>query len=420
MRTTRDRPPHPSPRRQKCASRWLRSIPLDLPCQPLWLQSSLASIPQPPRSPPQVVATGMTPTVLQERIDPEPHRWTRWNPPSILQHQGPAPGLSVPTDMKASSPGLLCRPPSRTQPSTLQRRSPSMMVILVVLTWMRAFSHGPPIPPQLLRITPCSTIQRQGSTLHCPRRTLLRLQLTWPRTTFPALQSCLPSGPHRHQHPGSAPDLRSPTEMKPFSCGLLSRHAKQRKLLGPEQSLGVPRGMKASFLGLLCHHLPSPNIACSITLPPIAAPPRPDPEHPELTPPIPLGLLTTWLRATSPGLPSFPLSTRHSPCFPTSTSPRLQTCWPRCPSMILTWRTPPRDDSAHNASGMLRMLDLKPRSVLRSQSLKRETATKGSSKASKSEMLSQQALCRTSLLDGQESSAPVKPPSRKLLRTTQW
>ena len=79
----------------------------------------------------------------------------------------------------------------------------------------------------------------------------------------------------------------------------------------------------------------------------------------------------------------------------------------------------PRDDSAHNASGMLRMLDLKPRSVLRSQSLKRETATKGA-KASKSEMLSQQALCRTSLLDGQESSAPVKPPSRKLLRTTQW
>lgn len=80
----------------------------------------------------------------------------------------------------------------------------------------------------------------------------------------------------------------------------------------------------------------------------------------------------------------------------------------------------PRDDSAHNASGMMRMLDLKPHSVPRSQSLKREPGNKGVSKVPKSEMLSHQAHSRTSLLDGQESSAPVKPPSRKLLRTTQW
>ena len=80
----------------------------------------------------------------------------------------------------------------------------------------------------------------------------------------------------------------------------------------------------------------------------------------------------------------------------------------------------PRDDSAHNATGILRSMNLrKPRSVPRSQSLKREKDTKHLPKPTKAEMLSQ-AQSRTSLLDGQESSAPVEAPSGKLLRTTQW
>ncbi|KAK9838811.1 hypothetical protein WJX74_003791 [Apatococcus lobatus] len=81
----------------------------------------------------------------------------------------------------------------------------------------------------------------------------------------------------------------------------------------------------------------------------------------------------------------------------------------------------PRDDSAHNASGILRTLNLRPRSVPRSQSLKRDKDSKQMLKPSRAEALAQ-AHSKTSLLNGQESSAPVdvKPAPRKLLRTTQW
>lgn len=56
LRTTRDRPPHPSPRRPKCASTWQRSLPLEAAFRPLWLQSGPASTPQPPRIlPPEAI-----------------------------------------------------------------------------------------------------------------------------------------------------------------------------------------------------------------------------------------------------------------------------------------------------------------------------------------------------------------------------
>ena len=82
-------------------------------------------------------------------------------------------------------------------------------------------------------------------------------------------------------------------------------------------------------------------------------------------------------------------------------------------------RHAPKRDSSQTSLGASTVSNLKPRTVLRSQSLTHNTEAVPDFKPDGSELLSH-VHSRVCLLDEQESSAPLKSFSTSLLSTTQW